>query len=129
MKHQAKPDRRGSGIEPGLRALLRRIAATCQYPEHVIELYYWSAEPELIGILRRYVALPDKARDALQAFLAMTADCPETVEVTVSQEGQVTLYSPVVAEVLRKTAILPVGGKSAQAGHSRLSTLKETGRG
>jgi hypothetical protein len=83
----------------------------------MIELCYWSAEPELIGVLRRYIALPDAPRDALRAFLIMSADHPETVGVTVSPEGHVTLYSPAVAEIMLKTAPARAKDERAKAVH------------
>jgi hypothetical protein len=102
MSKPIKSDRQPTGTERELRSVLRRLADTCDNPAHMIELYYWSAEAELIGILRRYITLPDEPRDALRAFLTATADCPETVRVTVSQDGRVTLYAPAVAEGMRR---------------------------
>jgi hypothetical protein len=106
-----------SGTERALRALLRRLAGTCRDPAHMIELYYWSEESELIGILRRYITLPDEPRDALRAFLAMTADCPETVQVTVSPDGHVTLSSPAVTAVMLESAPLQPENDRSEAVH------------
>lgn len=104
MKQSAKDGRRPSGTDRALRQTLRRLAGACRDPAHVIELYYWSGEPALIGILRRYIALPNEPRDALCAFLTMTADCPESVQVTVNREGQVTLSSPAVTSLMLGSA-------------------------
>ena len=117
MKRQAKPGHRPSGTERELRSVLRRLADTCDDPAHMIELYYWSAEPELIGVLRRYITLPDGPRNALHAFLTMAADCPETVQVTVSEEGHVTLYSPAVTESMLKAAPRRVNDEQTEAVH------------
>lgn len=103
MTRRAKPPRRATGTERNVRAVLRRLAATCDNPAHVIELYYWSAEPQLITLLRRIIALPDEPREALRAFLTVTADCPETVRVAVSKDGSVTLRSPATADAMQKT--------------------------
>ncbi len=117
MKRRASQKQRLSATERSLRTLLKRLATTCGDPAHLVELYYWSAEPELIQALRRYITLPDASRNALLAFLAMTADCPETVEVTVSHEGDVTLYSRAVREVMLKTASLRANDGQAEIIH------------
>lgn len=102
-----------AGTEKALRHVLRRLAGSCRDPAHMIELYYWSAEPELITVLRRYVALPDKPREALLAFLTMTADNPETVEVAVGPDGRITLHSWIVGDAMMRTA--PLRKKAARA--------------
>ena len=117
MKRHPKTDYRPSGTERELRSVLRRLADTCDDPAHMIELYYWSAEPELIGVLRRYITLPDGPREALHAFLMVTADCPEKVQVTVSQEGHVTLYSPAVAEIMRNDGLPQINDEQPKAVH------------
>ena len=96
---------------------MRRIVATSRSPAHLIELYYWSLEPELIGTVRHIVSLPDEPRDALRAFLTMTADCPETVQVSVSQEGHVTLYSTAVAEIMQETMTAPGNDELVKSVH------------
>jgi len=116
-KAKARAAPRASGTERGLRAMLRRLATTCRDPAHMVELYYWSAEPELIGILRRYITLPDEPRDALHAFLTITADCPETIQVTVSQEGHVTLSSPTVSGIMLKSTPPRVKNDESEAVH------------
>jgi len=113
MKRRRRQDA-GARTRRELRIVLRQLAGTCRDPARVIELYYWAAEPDLIGILRRYISLPDEPRDALRAFLTMTSDCPETVEVTVSREGNVTFRSPVVANVMRKTECLRIHDEHAE---------------
>ena len=118
MKGRAKRRKsRVSGTERNLRSVLRRLAADCAEPAHVIELYYWSVEPQLITLLRRIIALPAEPREALRAFLTVTADCPETVCVVVNDEGNVTLRSPAVSEAMLKTGPTPVKGRQPDAVH------------
>ncbi|HWE77512.1 MAG TPA: hypothetical protein VG270_03225 [Pseudolabrys sp.] len=93
--------------DQNLRAVLKRIAVTCSEPARLLELCYWSEEPELLAVLRHYVNLPEKARDALRAFLAITADCPETVDVRLTAEGHVRLASPVLSGRALRTLPLP----------------------
>jgi hypothetical protein len=92
---------------PDLRTVLKRLAATCSEPARLLELCYWSEEPELIAVLRHYVNLPEGARDALRAFLAITADCPGTVEARLTAEGDVRLTSPVLSGRALQTLPLP----------------------
>jgi hypothetical protein len=93
--------------EQNLRTVLKRLAATCREPARLLELCYWSEEPELLAVLRHYVNLPEGARDALRAFLAITADCPETVEARLTAEGDVRLTSPVLNGRALKTLPQP----------------------
>ncbi len=93
-----------SALEPisKVRAVLRDLVEVCPHPAGLLELYYWSAEPELLETLHRYIGLPDQPREALRAFLTMIADCPDSVSVHVSQNGDVTLSSPVIARLMDK---------------------------
>jgi hypothetical protein len=93
--------------DQNLRAVLKRLAATCREPARLIELCYWSEEPELLAVLRHYVNLPEGARDALRAFLAITADCPDTVEARLTPDGDVRLRSPVLSGRALRTLPLP----------------------
>jgi hypothetical protein len=93
--------------EQNLRAVLKRLAATCREPARLLELCHWSEEPELLAVLRHYVNLPEGARDALRAFLAITADCPETVEAALTPEGALRLASPVLSGRALQTLPLP----------------------
>ena len=85
-----------------VRAVLRELVETCPDPGKLIELYYWSAEPGLLETLRRLLDLPEEPREVLRAFVTMVADCPETVTVTVSPGGAVTLSSPAVAQLMSR---------------------------
>ncbi len=88
---------------PGkVRAVLRELAETCPDPGKLVELYYWSAEPDLLEMLHRILGLPEQPREVLCAFLAMVADCPDSVSVAVSPSGAVTLSSPTVAHLMSR---------------------------
>ena len=86
-----------------VRAVLRELVEVCPHPARLLELYYWSAEPDLLRTLQRYIGLPDQPREALRAFLTMVADCPESVRVHVSRDGEVTLSSPTIARLMNNT--------------------------
>lgn len=83
-----------------VRAVLHELIETCPHPSRLVELYYWSAEPELLETLHRFLSLPEAPHQALRAFLAMVADCPDSVSVAVSRNGTVTLSSLAVAQLM-----------------------------
>ncbi len=109
MKAVAKPPRRVRPKSDELRVLLHRLADNCRHPAQLIELYYWSVETDLARVMQEYIALPDGPKSALRAFLSMTRHCPETVQATVTVDGQITLSSPLVSEIMGEMT-------SAQAG-------------
>jgi hypothetical protein len=84
----------------GLVQLLHRLANNCKNPARLIELYYWSREPELAEIMREIVALPDDEKATLHAFFRLAEGGGEAVTVTVGAEGDVTLSSPGVTRIL-----------------------------
>jgi hypothetical protein len=87
-----------------LTELVKRIAANCRDPARLIELYYWSGEPELAEVMRQYMALPDEVRAALHAFLMLVADDPDSVTHRITREGEMILASPATAEIARTLA-------------------------
>ena len=100
-----------------LTELLHRLVRLSPNPERLVELYYWSVEPELAAFMRQYISLPDEPRNALLAFLAMTADCAESVRVMVTLDGQITLSSPVVSKLMAKMAAKPVSDAEPESMH------------
>jgi hypothetical protein len=90
------------GLEPStceLTQLLERLVADCEDPARLIELYYWSVEPELAEVMRQYMALPDEVRAALHAFLTLAASDPGSVTHRMTRDGEMILSSPATAEV------------------------------
>lgn len=108
-----------SAPEPAskVRAVLRELVEVCPHPERLLELYYWSAEPDLLHTLQRYIGLPDEPREALRAFLTMVADCPDSVRVHVSRDGDITLSSPVIAQLMSNTDVLHPDTDRAEPSH------------
>lgn len=108
-----------SALEPAgkVRAVLRELVEVCPHPARLLELYYWSAEPELLQTLQRYIGLPEQTREALRAFLTMVADCPDSVRVHVSRNGDVTLSSPVIAELMNGADVLHPNTDQARSSH------------
>lgn len=85
--------------EPSLEELLERMVRQLDSPARVIELCYWSRERNLLDIMRAVVAMPETAREALEAFLSMAGE-PEKIVATLDTTGRLTLASPQVAQAL-----------------------------
>jgi len=85
-----------------LTDLLKRMVADCRHPARLVELYYWSAEPELAEVMRQYVALPEEVRASLHAFLMLAADDPGSVNLRISSDGEMILSSSATEELARK---------------------------
>jgi hypothetical protein len=73
--------------------LIRTLVAECGSPAEVLELYYWSREPGMIEVMRGIVAMPEEARTALEAFIALARD-PKSIEANWNPRGTLTLASP-----------------------------------
>ncbi len=100
MGIQSKKPQGQQSQHSDLEQLMHRLVRDCQKPEQFVELYYWSMEPELLETVRQIVALPDDARSTLQAFFRLAASNAEPVSVTVAVNGDVTLSSPTVTDLL-----------------------------
>src|ERR1700674_458916 len=92
----------------GLRRGLYQVADTAA-PALLVELYYWSREPQFVSIIRQFNLLPDEARDTLMAFFALAKDSEHSVTITISRDGVLTLSSPQVSEYVRKLPPLASG--------------------
>jgi hypothetical protein len=66
----------------------------------LLELHYWSEEPQLLDIIRIVVGLTDETREALRTFLVQASD-PQEISATTHPSGQLTLSAPI-----RSAAIL-----------------------
>jgi hypothetical protein len=93
-----------------VREALRRLVTECRHPGRLLELYYWSAEPDLAEVMRQYIALPLRARTALHAFLTLVKDDPCSVNVRVSASGDLTFSSPAAKGLEKKIGV--AGGAS-----------------
>ena len=91
--------RKGCGEEPDLDLLLERVIRQLDSPARVIELAYFSRERNLLDIMRAVVAMPQRVREALDAFLAMASE-PEKIVATLEGSGRLTLTSPQAAQAL-----------------------------
>ena len=97
--------------KPELAALVRSVVTRHADPAQVLELYYWSLDPDLTDLMRALIAVPQEARAALLAFLAKAPDLP-SVRAALDRSGQLTLVSPQQASA---RIALPVATTSRRA--------------
>jgi hypothetical protein len=74
---------------PSIGALVESLVSESRSPARLLELYYWSTEPELLPIIRGFAALPSGTRVQLEAFLHATD--PETVSAAIETDGDIRL--------------------------------------
>lgn len=74
---------------PKAEELVNAILSECRDPARLLELYYWSTEPELLPIIRSLASLPIETRQQLGAFFSATD--PEHVNATTGAHGGICL--------------------------------------
>ena len=89
----------GQGDETDLEHILNSIVVTCGDPARVLELFYWSQEPEVLEIIRSLMSFSKQARELLCSFLTSVPD-PRSISVEIGLPGQLTLVSPEIAEAM-----------------------------
>ena len=99
MTRRCKSSEQGGRSEPQRTAkLLRSILAECG-DARLLELYYFSREPDMLDIMRAIAALPEDARAALEAFLAVSHE-PAAITAKWDGAGRLTLASPQVGQTM-----------------------------
>jgi hypothetical protein len=98
------------------RRLIRVLLAGCDNPAKALELHYWSKEPGLLEIMRGIVMMPEGARAAIEAFVALARDT-RSVTASLDRRGLLTLAS---AQVTQTVALARYAASSDSAGRSRL---------
>ena len=84
-----------------VKKVLHEVLERSADPSHILELYYWTAEPDVAQFVRQFLALSDSARLTLAAFISMTKAAPESVRVTIGPNGEIILSSTAVTEVTK----------------------------
>jgi len=79
--------------------IIRSMLAECGDSARLLELFYFSREPDVLEIMRAIAALPEEARAALDAFLAVSHD-PEAITAKWDGAGRLTLSSPQVGQTM-----------------------------
>lgn len=78
--------------ESARQLLIRALVAACDKPAAALEVYYWSKEPGLLEIIRAIAIMPEEARSAIEAFVALAHD-QATVTARLDTRGVLTLAS------------------------------------
>ncbi len=102
MSAKAKIQRRRPP-KSDIAQVLHHLASSCKDPARFLELFYWSQEPELAELMRGFVSMSDEAKYTLLAFLRLAEGNLQSVAVTVSEKGDITLSSSTVAGSLAIT--------------------------
>jgi len=89
----------GQSGPPRSAKLLQSMLAECGDSSRLLELYYFSREPEVLEIMRAIAALPEDARASLEAFLAVSHD-PAAITAKWDGAGRLTLASPQVGQTM-----------------------------
>src|SRR6187431_1638462 len=105
-----------SSHDPATERLIRTLVEGCGSPAEALELLYWSREPGLIEIIRGIATMPEGARAALEAFIALARDA-KTVSATLDPRGLLTLAS---SEVTRTLALAEHAAENDVEGAPRL---------
>jgi hypothetical protein len=95
---------------PNLEDLVNFIIRDCADPARVLELYYWSSQPQFIEAARALTNTSKATRQMLETFLTMGK--PEMIDADVDANGQLRLYSRDVQMVMEK--IREAGLKSVE---------------
>lgn len=67
----------------------------------ILELFYWSQEPDALEIARACFVMPPKSRAVLRAFLALARQ--QSISTKVDPSGQLIFFSP---DITNATTIL-----------------------
>jgi hypothetical protein len=81
--------------------LITTLAAGCDCPAKLLELYYWSKEPGLLEVIRGIAAMREDVRAAIEAFIALAGDAQST-SADLDGRGVLTLAS---AQAARTAAL------------------------
>lgn len=115
IKKKTQPEKTESSDR--VRRVLFEMIEACPDPSRLLELYYWSSESELLEMLHHYIGLPEQPREALNAFFAMAAERPDSVAVSVSPNGDVTLSSPEVARLIDRMDVVRTNDNQSDGRH------------
>jgi|tagenome__1003787_1003787.scaffolds.fasta_scaffold17853219_2 hypothetical protein len=74
---------------PKTETLVETLVSECRDPARLLELYYWSTEPELLPIIRGFASLPSGTRALLEAFLRTTDT--KSVSAEIKMDGRICL--------------------------------------
>jgi hypothetical protein len=96
-----------------LRKVLTSLVNSGEDPERLIELYYWSREPGVLGLIRAFVSTTDASRDSIRAFISLTPG-PRSIVAKLDKNGCLSLTAASVAQVSAMTHYMAAGNDSAE---------------
>ena len=99
MAHQHKSNEQSRLRNSRSAKVIQSILAECDDSARLLELYYFSREPDVLQIIRAVAAMPEEARASLDAFLAMSHE-PAAIVAKWDGSGRLTLTSPQVGEAV-----------------------------
>lgn len=106
-----RPPRASQPEQPAtLDEILAGILKGCGSPERVMELYYWAQSPDMLELLRAIAALPEGTRAVLVRYLTLHDD-PSGVTARINNGGEIMLFSPAAAELIRAVSLVQAAGK------------------
>jgi hypothetical protein len=97
MGQRCKGSEQGRLRTPRSARIVQSMLAECEDPSRLLELYYFSREPDVLDIMRAVAAMPEEARASLEAFLAMSHE-PTSITARWDAAGRLTLASPQVGQ-------------------------------
>jgi hypothetical protein len=96
----AELSRRGRlGQQPDLDQVVSALFRYVKSPARLIELYYWSREPNLCEIMRAIVGMPPETRQSFEAFLSIASNA-DAIHASLDSSGRLTLSSQEVVQTL-----------------------------
>jgi hypothetical protein len=90
--------------DPATERLIRLLVAACDDPAAALEVYYWSKEPGLREIMRGIAVMPDEARAAIEAFVALARDA-KSVTADLDGRGALILASVEAAKTVAQAQL------------------------
>jgi hypothetical protein len=109
-----------------LRKVLTSLVNSGENPEHLIELYYWSRKPGVLGLIRAFVSTTDASRDSIRAFMSLTPD-PRSIVAKLDRNGCLSMTAASVAQVFAMADYMAAGADGAEPPRPPLSARKYRG--
>ena len=84
--------------KPTLKEIIECIFEETTDPAHLMELYYWSIDPEVAHMVRYIMRMKPETREVIRAFQMMAE--PGTVRAELNPVGTLLITAPGVARVM-----------------------------
>ena len=99
VRSQRKQKMAGPCRDPQMDRLFQHLIQGVESPERVVELCYWSRDPELLEAIRMFAAMTPASQAAVMAFFAIAGEA-ESIAAKMDGAGKLTLTSPHIGEAL-----------------------------